>query len=163
MRGFVWHVQSDGSLLEWVDSLEANLACIHIGKAKKWHSEEHARLMRPVVGALPKAVVQAGLLMGPAWDDLVAAKRAYEQAWAAYGAAGRAVKAGRLDTASWAQMGEEYDTAAKAFAKAKRAYSEQWYRVQTAVTRNKQAIEELHRKECPNCPWDGKTIFPKGE
>ena len=21
-------------------------------------------------------------------------------------------------------------------------------------------IEELHKKECPNCPWDGTTIFP---
>lgn len=20
----------------------------------------------------------------------------------------------------------------------------------------------LHKKECPNCPWDGKTIFPEG-
>ena len=24
-------------------------------------------------------------------------------------------------------------------------------------------IEALHKKEHPNCPWDGKTIFPKGE
>ena len=21
-------------------------------------------------------------------------------------------------------------------------------------------VEELHAKECPNCPWDGETIFP---
>ncbi len=21
-------------------------------------------------------------------------------------------------------------------------------------------IEALHKKECPNCPWDGRTIFP---
>lgn len=25
----------------------------------------------------------------------------------------------------------------------------------------KKIIEALHRKECPDCPWDGKTIFPK--
>ncbi len=24
-------------------------------------------------------------------------------------------------------------------------------------------IKALHAKECPDCPWDGKTIFPKGE
>jgi hypothetical protein len=23
------------------------------------------------------------------------------------------------------------------------------------------ALEALHRKECENCPWDGKTIFPE--
>ena len=21
-------------------------------------------------------------------------------------------------------------------------------------------IEKLHKEECPNCPWDGRTIFP---
>ena len=24
------------------------------------------------------------------------------------------------------------------------------------------AIEKLHKKECPNCPWNGRTIFPEG-
>ena len=24
-------------------------------------------------------------------------------------------------------------------------------------------IIPLHNKECPNCPWDGKTIFPEKE
>ena len=22
------------------------------------------------------------------------------------------------------------------------------------------AVERLHKKECPNCPWNGETIFP---
>jgi hypothetical protein len=25
----------------------------------------------------------------------------------------------------------------------------------------KKAIKELHDKECKNCPWNGKTIFPR--
>lgn len=25
----------------------------------------------------------------------------------------------------------------------------------------KAEMEALHKIECPNCPWDGKTIFPK--
>jgi hypothetical protein len=25
------------------------------------------------------------------------------------------------------------------------------------------AIEQLHAKECPDCPWNGHTIFPKKE
>lgn len=23
-------------------------------------------------------------------------------------------------------------------------------------------LEALHKRECPDCPWDGETIFPKG-
>ena|SRR3990167_11217187 len=25
---------------------------------------------------------------------------------------------------------------------------------------NKELIEALHKAECPNCPWNGRTIFP---
>jgi hypothetical protein len=28
------------------------------------------------------------------------------------------------------------------------------------TTNNHALIEELHKKECPNCTWNGKTIFP---
>ena len=30
-----------------------------------------------------------------------------------------------------------------------------------AIADNLPAIMALHEKECPNCPWDGKTIFPE--
>jgi hypothetical protein len=26
-----------------------------------------------------------------------------------------------------------------------------------------QVVLDLHAKECPNCPWDGKTIFPEAK
>ena len=29
-----------------------------------------------------------------------------------------------------------------------------------ALSSHKDEIEELHKQECLNCPWDGKTIFP---
>ena len=32
-----------------------------------------------------------------------------------------------------------------------------------AYAKHMPEIEALHKKEHPNCPWDGKTIFPKGE
>jgi hypothetical protein len=52
------------------------------------------------------------------------------------------------------ESGKAYDEAWKALDEARKAWEE-------ALQRNKGVIEELHRKECPNCPWDGKTIFPK--
>lgn len=37
-------------------------------------------------------------------------------------------------------------------------------RVYSAIlARHTPEIETLHRAECLNCPWDGKTIFPKME
>ena len=27
----------------------------------------------------------------------------------------------------------------------------------------KEGWEKLHRQECPNCPWNGETIFPEGK
>lgn len=37
--------------------------------------------------------------------------------------------------------------------KVRRVYNE-------ALRKHMPEIEKLHAKECPNCPWDGKTIFP---
>ena len=31
----------------------------------------------------------------------------------------------------------------------------------TLRRRIRTAIEALHREECPRCPWNGRTIFPK--
>lgn len=45
--------------------------------------------------------------------------------------------------------GKARDDACKAYAEAGKAYACE--------------IEALHKIECPDCPWDGKTIFPKGE
>ena len=33
--------------------------------------------------------------------------------------------------------------------------------LQIAINNNYRAILALHEKECPDCPWDGETIFPK--
>ena len=30
-----------------------------------------------------------------------------------------------------------------------------------AYSKHKVEIEALHAEECPNCPWDGETIFPR--
>jgi len=48
---------------------------------------------------------------------------------------------------------EEEAVKMEELAGARRAY-------ELAELRAKPLIEALHKKECPNCPWDGRTIFP---
>ncbi len=54
-----------------------------------------------------------------------------------------------------------YTKAWKAREKAWQAYDKAWQAHGEALKNNMPAIIELHEKECPNCPWNGKTIFPK--
>ena len=44
----------------------------------------------------------------------------------------------------------------EAYQKWKEAY-QKW---EEADQKRRHEIETLHKEECHNCPWDGKTIFP---
>src|SRR3989344_3478505 len=48
---------------------------------------------------------------------------------------------------------QDYDKASQAYDKAEQALDE-------VLEDNTAKIEALHAKECPNCPWNGHTIFP---
>ncbi len=55
-----------------------------------------------------------------------------------------------------------YAKAWTAYTKARIAYTKAWTAYTKAIENNMPAIEKLHRKEYPDCPWDGRTIFSKG-
>ena len=52
------------------------------------------------------------------------------------------------------KLPDEYVKADEARVKAYKAWEK-------AREKYKSQIEELHNKECPNCPWNGTTIFVK--
>lgn len=54
-----------------------------------------------------------------------------------------------------------YVKATEAYVKAREAYGKTWEAYDKAGEACKPEIEALHAIECPNCPWDGETIFPK--
>ena len=56
---------------------------------------------------------------------------------------------------------ESHDKAKEAYYKAEKAYDKAWEAYGKSIEKHKKAIERLHEKECTNCPWDGRTIFPK--
>ena len=104
-----------------------------------WYIQEH----KP-----PEEVAVRLRLLKPVVGELpesfAAAAKSLDAAEKAYAAAAK----------SLAAAAKSLDAAEKALDDAVKAY---------AATRLScdDEIEQLHRNECPDCPWDGKTIFPK--
>ena len=66
-----------------------------------------------------------------------------------------------------AKAGKAYDAAGKAYAaawkahdKALKAYDKALKAYAAALKACQPELLALHAQECPDCPWDGKTIFP---
>ena len=55
--------------------------------------------------------------------------------------------------AEWDKARAEWDKVHEQSVKARA----EWDKVQEEL---KPIIEAMHRQQCPNCPWDGVTIFP---
>jgi len=153
-----WHIHHD-ILMEFATEPIRNRRKF-IRKHKSYHEmETRLRLIRPVKGSLPRVVIKAGAARVKAWVACEKARVAYYKAKVAY------VKARVADDKAWAAYTEArvaYETVGAAYAKAYAAYTEARVAYFKVLKDNKAEIEALHAKECPNCPWDGDTIFPKG-
>ena len=110
MAKFYWHIHHDKLVEPLIEPIKKRIQFIRDNKPAH-ELDTRLRLMRPVRGKLPKAMIEADAVR-------VKADAAWDEAYAAW---------------------------------------------DEAVKDNLPAIEALHRKECPNCPWDGKSIFPKKE
>jgi len=55
---------------------------------------------------------------------------------------------------------QEVVKAGRTFNKAWRARDKAWRALDKALKKNMPAIMALHAFECPDCPWNGRTIFP---
>src|SRR4030065_437722 len=130
-----WHIHHE-VLLEWSDDIQERIDFIQAEKPKH-EVEIRLRLLKPVQGALPPKLVKAGDARDKAYDANAKARDAYDKARDAY------VKAGDARVKAKA-----------AFVKAKAAYNK-------AYDECLPQIEALHALECPDCPWNGTTIFPE--
>jgi uncharacterized protein YdeI (YjbR/CyaY-like superfamily) len=79
-------------------------------------------------------------------DEVVKAYAARDKANAAYDKA-------------YAARDKAYAACVKAYAARDKADAAR----DKAIKKHMKKIEALHKKECPDCPWDGKTIFPKAK
>jgi hypothetical protein len=136
----VWHIHHDVLVEALTESLGARIEFI---KEYKRSSEVPTRLrrMKPVRGKLPE-LAKAYAELAKADAELVKARAEWDKAYAEWAKAGAELdKTG----AEWDKAGAEWDKAGAEWDKAIKHPS----------------VLALHAKECPNCPWDGKTIFPK--
>jgi len=137
---FYWHVHHDILLEPLTEPVENRIAYITAQKSQR-EIKTRLRLLKPVAGKLPNKVLKAGA-------DYIKASADWEKAGADY------IKAG----ADWKKAGA--DSRYRYTAEAKADYDKAGEDYVKACQAAKPRIKVLHKRECLDCPWDGKTIFP---
>jgi hypothetical protein len=147
-----WHIHHELLCEPLTGPLENRLTYIREHKPEA-ERETRLRLIHPVVGALPTALVKARALLIKARADYNEAQAAHYRARMTYDAARMTYDAAR---ALLVGARTAYDDARAVYYKARMTYDEE-------MTASLPALEALHAVECPHCPWDGKSIFPGKE
>jgi len=129
--------------MSWLDSIEGRVGEIERTKPAYEH-ETRLRLMKLVKGELPAELATALQAYEPAWQGFEPVWEVYEPAWQGFEPAWLTYEPAWL---AYLAAREAYDTARQAF--------------ETLYTKHLPAIEALHAIECPDCPWDGESIFPR--
>ncbi len=135
-KGFYWHVHHR-IIVEFCHDYEGRVLYIRT-KKEKHERDTRLRLCQPVKD-MPQEVIEARRAYEEAEQICNEAEQAYEEAGRVYGNG----KAHQACVEAW-----------EACYNVRQAYYE-------ALNNNMPAIIALHKEECPNCPWDGKTIFPR--
>jgi hypothetical protein len=157
--GFFWHVHHD-VLMEWCYGYDERKA-YNLEHKPAEEQELRLRLFKPVQDvealtpadkAYEEAEIQAGKVYG---ETIATADKAYEEAKAqaqkAYEEA--EIQAGKVYEEAIAPA---QNTHQKAIAQADKAYLEAEAKAWSAYL---EAILSVHARECPNCPWNGESIF----
>jgi len=125
-----WHIYHD-SLLDFSANIEERIEYIKQHKSSS-DIPLRLRLLKEVKGPLPEELVR----LGEAWWK---ARVAYD-------------KAERQQYTK--QFNEE------AFCHITNVYGELHEKLDYTICKYMKELAELHAKECPDCPWDGFSIFP---
>ncbi len=144
--GFAFHLHHD-VLMEWCYDYQARVRDI-IASKPAGQLELRLRLFKLIpLSKLPGKNSAAGVKAN-------AARAEANAAWAEYNATRAEANAA---WAEYAATRAEYDAAEAKYNAAEAKYNVAWaeYGVKYLT-----AFERLHAELCPNCPWDGKTIFP---
>jgi hypothetical protein len=134
--GMFWHIHHD-RLVEWSDNIDERID--YIKKEKPSNEVEiHLRLMKRVNGKLPDEFVNAVKARNKAI-------KARDKAW------NKAIKARNK---AWYKTRDKADEAWYKAIKAR----DKADKANKARKKYESEIETLHKIECPDCTWDGKTV-----
>ena len=145
---FYWHIHHDILLEPLTEPLKNRIEYIKNNKSKN-EIELRLKLLKPVKGKLPDEVIKAWEISNKVWE-------ASGEAWETYDKVRKAsVKAREIYDKPWEAYGEMWEVYDKAW----EARGKAWEIYDKILKKYSKEINELHEKECPNCPWNGKTIF----
>ena len=140
---FAWHVHHNVLIEPLTKPIENRIKYIKKFKPKN-EIELRLKLLKVVKGKLPKEFVEAWQKYYETWQEYVEVWQKYDKAKQKYD-----------------EIWQEYDEAMQ-------KYDEAWQKCYEALQecvevykKYESQILALHRKECPNCSWNGKTIFNK--
>lgn len=138
-----WHIHHD-VLCEFSDNIAERIEYI---KLRKPADEQDTRLSRlRQVKRVPVRLTKAWLVLCQAQDNC-------NNAWTAYKKEG-------ADYMLYEQADRACDQAQRICDKTRIAYDQVWDAYKQVLESCKAKLEALHKKQCPNCPWNGETIFP---
>ena len=146
-KGFYWHLHHE-VLLEWCHDYDERARYTRTNKPE---SEKILRfkLFKPVKGQLPKELIRAGQAYEKAWQAFYKTLQTYCKTNKTY----NKMRLQACAKAYYKTQQDHHKAMRTFFNQAKQAYK-------NALINNAEFIEKLHSLECPNCPWDGETIFP---
>ena len=133
---FAWHVHHNVLIEPLTEPIENRIKYFKKFKPKS-EIELRLKLLKVVKGKLPKEFVEA-------WQEYNEARQKDVEAWQKYDEALQKYYEARQ---KYDEIWQEYDKA--------------WQKYDEAYKKYESQILALHKKECPNCSWNGKTIFSK--
>ncbi len=161
-KGLCWHVHHR-IIVEFCYDYEGRVLFIRTRK-EEHEQDTRLRLFQPVTGELPEEVIEAGQVCDKAGRVYGKARQAYDEVGKAYDETWQTCfEAGQACDKAWQaydKVGKAYDEARQAYDETQQICDEVGQAYDEVLRNNMPAIMLLHKKECPNCPWDGKTIFP---
>lgn len=135
--GWAWHVHHNVLVEPLTSSMEDRIMYI-MREKPECEVPARLRLLKRVQGNLPKVLLEAD-------RRCATIERDFDNVWWAYAG---------IEHPS-AKENQALDDAQRVCNDAGWAYNKVWEDCLSEIL-------ALHAKECPDCPWDGETISPKG-
>jgi hypothetical protein len=139
--GFAFHVHHD-QLVEFCTDYDERERYIKENKPEK-ERELRLKFFKLIPeDRLPPKLVEA-------WKAYIEERKTYDEARETYDKAWKAYN----------EAEKTYVETRKTYDGARNAYDEAWKACNEAWKAHKADLIKLHEELCPECPWDGRTIF----